>query len=144
MALEDQLKALTDALNRNSDLLEGLTAKANASKGAAEPVKKAAEVEKTEAPTKKAEEPAAEKKPRGRPKAEKAPSETDMVDATKKFLAVDAEDEYAARRDFVKTLLKKHDVGRMSEIEEGKRAAALEALDNYTRGEPEGDEDDLA
>lgn len=146
MALEEEIRALTAALNRNSDLLEGLTAKANAAKGA-EPVKKA-EAEKAEsAPAKKAEaEPAAEKKPRGRPKAEKAPSEADMVAATKKFLDVEAEDEYNARRDFVRKLVEKHGVQKMSQIAEDKRAVALEALDNYTRGEPDeaGDEDDLA
>ena len=145
MALEEEIRALTAALNRNSDLLEGLTAKANAAKGA-EPVKKA-EVEKTEAPAKKAEaEAPAEKKTRGRPKAEKAPSEADMVAATKKFLDVEAEDEYNARRDFVRKLVEKHGVQKMSQIAEDKRAVALEALDNYTRGEPDeaGDEDDLA
>jgi len=144
MALEEEIRALTAALNRNSDLLEGLTAKANAAKGA-EPVKKA-EAEKAESAKKAEAEPAAEKKPRGRPKAEKAPSEADMVAATKKFLDVEAEDEYNARRDFVRKLVEKHGVQKMSQIAEDKRAAALEALDNYTRGEPDeaGDEDDLA
>lgn len=147
MALEEEIRALTAALNRNSDLLEGLTAKANAAKGA-EPAKKAVETEKDESATaKKVEaEPAAEKKPRGRPKAEKAPSEADMVAATKKFLDVEAEDEYNARRDFVRKIVDKYGVQKMSQIAEDKRAAALESLDNYTRGEADeaGDEDDLA
>ncbi len=147
MALEEQLAALTAALNRNSDLLEGLTAKAaaaQATKAAEKPVEKAAE-KPAESPKKEEAEPA---KKRGRPaKSEKAPSEADMVAATKKFLDVEAEDEYNARRDFVKSLVKKHGVDKMSQIAEDKRAAALESLDNFTRGEPDDEgqeEDDLA
>jgi hypothetical protein len=141
MALEDELKALTAAVNRNSDLLEGLTAKANAAKSApAADSEKATDAPKRGRPAKEAAEP---------PKKAKVPTPEEMATATKNFLEVDDEDEYAARRALVKRIIAKHDVAKMSEIAADQRHGALDALTAYKAGEATAydekeEEDDIA
>jgi hypothetical protein len=142
MALEDQIVALTAALNRNSDLLEGLTAKAKQGAAAAttESAPKAvAKDEGEEAPkrTRAAAKPA-EDKPA---KAVKAPTPADMADATQKFLDVEDEDEYTARRDLVKLIVAHFGAAKMSEIPENGRQQALDALAAYKAGDPTGFEE---
>lgn len=141
MALEDDIKALTAAMNRNSDLLEGLTNRASA--GAA--AKAAAEPEKAE--------PKGEDAPRGRgrppketaadkPKPKKAPTEKEMADATVEFLEVDDDEEHDARRTLIKAIVAKHGVKKMSEIPEAERQQALDALTAYKAGEETGYEEE--
>ena len=142
MALEDEIKALTAAMNRNSDLLEGLTAKAAA--GAAAKTSTVADKPKDADP---------EEAPRGRgrppkeaaadkPKAKKAPTEKEMADATVEFLEVDDDDEHDARRALVKAIIAKHGVKKMSEIAEADRQKALDALTAYKAGEETGYEEE--
>ena len=142
MSLEEKIDALTAALNRNSDLLEGLTAKAASAQSV-----KAAEKPAEKPADEKVTEPAKRGRPAKAEKPKKAPTEAEMVDATKKFMNVEAEDEYRARVDFVKSVVAKYGVQKMSHIPEEHRAAALESLENYRRGEPDDEddgEDDLA
>lgn len=146
MALEDKIDALTAALNRNSDLLEGLTAKAaagaKAAATAAASTPAAAESDKTEeAPRGRGRPPKAAAEPE-KPKKVKAPTPEDMAAKTKEFLDVEDEDEYSARRDLVKKIIAKHGVSKMSEIEEDKRQAALDALVAHKAGEATGYEDE--
>lgn len=155
MSLEDKIDALTSALNRNSDLLEGLTAKAKTAQSTkTDEVKVEATVKPTEASKPADAKPAAKAEPakRGRPaKAEKAPAPQDMADATKAFLEVDAEDEYNARREIVKQILAEFEAKKMSEIPEASRKLALDMLEAYKAGDdpfellPKADaEEDLA
>jgi len=142
MALEDEIKALTAALNRNSDLLEGLTAKAAAGAAA-----------KTSAPAEKPKDVEVEDAPRGRgrppkeaaaekPKAKRAPTEKEMADATVEFLEVDDDDEHDARRALVKRIIASHGVKKMSEIPEAERQKALDALTAYKAGDETGYEEE--
>jgi len=139
MALEDEIKALTAALNRNSDLLEGLTAKAAAAKASA-PADKPKDAEPEEAPRGRGRPPkdaAADK-----PKPKKAPTDKEMADATVEFLEVDDDDEHEARRALVKAIVAKHGVKKMSEIPEADRQKALDALTAYKAGEETGYEEE--
>ena len=151
MSLEDKIDTLTKALDRNSDLLEILTAKAKASSetkpipaAATEPPKAAAA---EEAPKRGRPAKAAAEKPA---KAAKVPTPAEMSKATTDFLEVDAEDEYNARRDLVKKILGHFESKKMSEIAEADRQKALDMLSAYKAGddpfEDEGgaEEDDLA
>lgn len=143
MSLEEALKANTEALNRNSELLEFLTSKARdgltGKDEAAKPAK--ASAKETE-----------DKKPASRSratKAAKAPTAKEMSEATTKFLDVDDENEYKDRRDLVKQIVDKFGVKKMSEIEEEDRQTALDYLEAYKNGDdPFADEarkdDDLA
>ena len=131
MALEDKIEALTAAMNRNSDLLEGLTAKAAA--GAAKVTNNAAASD--------SEKPADAPK-RGRPAKEetapkkaKVPTPEEMATATKDFLEVEDEDEYKNRRALVKRIIGKHQVAKMSEIAAEQRQGALDALAAYKAGD---------
>ena len=149
MGIETEMAALTAALNRNSDLLEILTSKAKpaieskAAEKAAAPVEKASE--KT-APVEDAPKPRATRGA-AKLKAEKTPAEKDMADATVKFLEVDGDEEYEARRGLVKKIVAKFGVKKMSEIAEGERKGALDMLEAYKAGDDpfaEAEEDDLA
>lgn len=142
MALEDKIEALTAALNRNSDLLEGLTAKAAA--GAAKVTNNAASDSEKPADAPKRGRPAKEETA---PKKAKAPTPEEMATATKNFLEVDDEDEYSKRRALVKRIIAKHEVAKMSEIAAEQRQGALDALTAYKAGdatEYDEEEEDIA
>lgn len=156
MSLEEALKANTDALNRNNELLEFMTSAARnglAAKGEspkAEPAK--GEPSKAETTKPDAEEAAPTRRRRAAaPKPPKALSTKEMADATTKFLDVDDEDEYKARRELVKKIVDRLGVKKMSEIEEDDRQGALDKLEAFRAGDDPfegeddgGDEDDLA
>ncbi|MEN3144581.1 hypothetical protein ABDF71_21565 [Ochrobactrum sp. WV_118_8] len=129
MSIEEALKANTEALNRNSELLEFLTSKArDGLTGKDESTK----------PAKASAKETEEKKPASRSrstKAPKAPSAKDMSEATTNFLDVDDEGEYKDRRDLVKQIVDKFGVKKMSEIEEEDRQTALDFLDTYKNGD---------
>ncbi len=137
MSLEDKIDAMTAALNRNSDLLEVLTGRAEkglANKAEAETKKPVEE----EAPKRtRSAKPAEEEAPKRTRSAakEKAPTPKEMGEATTTFLDVEAEDEFEARRALVKKLLAHFDAPKMSEIEESKRQSALDALAAYKAGD---------
>lgn len=124
MSLEDLLKENTAALNRNSDLLEGITnaAKANLKNSTATPKD---EVEK----------PASKPRAKATDKPAKAPTVKEVTDQTKEFLEVDSDDEYNERRAFVKKIVGKFGAEKMSELEEGDRRAALDYLVAYKAGD---------
>ena len=141
MSLEEKIDALTAALTRNSDLLEGLTsaAKAKTASAPAADSEKAADAPKRGRPA-KAEAEAA-------PKKAKPPTPEEMASATTKFLEVDDEDEYAKRRALVKRIIGKHEVKKMSEIAVDQRQGALDAITAYQAGdatEYDDDEEDMA
>lgn len=144
MALEDKIDVLTAALNRKNDLLEALTAEIKRNSDLLEALTAGAKAKVEGAAAAK---PAAEEKAPARPRAEKAPAKpktptaADMVAATTKFCGEEDEydeDEFNARRRFVKSLLKKYEAPKMSEIAEDDRQAALDALSGY-KYEPEDD-----
>lgn len=141
MAIEEEMKALTTALNRNSDLLERITASAKAkldggdTKPAGKPAAGGTKAADEEAP---------------KPRVARAPKEkpllpADMSKATTDFLEVEDEAEYADRRAFVKKIITKFGADKMSTIEESDRAAALAYITAYKAGDATDlDEDDIA
>lgn len=135
MGLEQAIVELTEAVKANNELLTVLTSKARASVEAPAPKSK---VDEPKAKSEDAEEAAP--KSRGRkPKAEKAPSVSDMKNAAQAYLdAADDEDDYKARRATIKKIVEKFGVDRFTEIPEGHRAKALAILN----GEGEGDEEE--
>lgn len=136
MSLEDKIETLTAVLNRNSDLLEGITAAAKNNMKTVEAAKPVAEkAEDGEKPT-RGRKPAAEK-------AVKAPTVKEVTEKTQEFLKVDSDDEYENRRNFVKKIVAKFGAPKMSELEEGDRKAALDYLVAYAAGdETDLDEDE--
>jgi len=145
MSLEASIKELTEAVNRNNELLEFMTSAAR--KG----INEKSTATTDAAPSEKATDTEAAPKRTRRKAAPKAPSTKDMAEATTKFLDVDDEEEYKARRELVKKIVDRLGAKKMSEIEEGDRQGALDMLEAFKNGddpfagddEGEGD-DDLA
>jgi hypothetical protein len=137
MSIEAALAELTAAINRNSDLLETITTTAakNLAKGADAPADKAP-----------AKAPATTKAPTKAPAKVKIPTAPEMAKATTDFLEVEDEDEYAKRRALIKAIVTKHEVKKMSEIAEGDRQTALDAIAAYKAGYATGyeAEEDMA
>jgi len=123
MSLEEALVDHTAALRENSDLLRVLTGKAKA--GLADAGGKAAD---------SADKPATTRG-RASPKA-KAPTTAQMKEAAEKYLDVQDEAQYSLRRDNIKSIVKKFDATKFTEIAEENRQAALDLLAKY-----EADED---
>lgn len=134
MSLEESIAELTKALNRNSDLLEGLTAKAKGSVSA----KEAASDEKPASTRGKAKEE--EKAPRGRGRAAKAPSAAEMKAAGEKFVDVTDDDEYAERRKLLRAIVDYFKTEKFTTIEEGDRALALQLLELAKAGDLDPDD----
>lgn len=132
MSIEAALAALTAELKRNSDLLETITTTAAKNMKAAAPADEKAPVDKPAG--KPAGKPAADKAPPKR----KVPTPAEMAKATTDFLEVEDEGEYNKRRALVKAIVNKHGVKKMSEIEEGERIAASDALVAYKAGDATG------
>jgi hypothetical protein len=138
MSIEAALAELTAAINRNSDLLETITTTAakNVAKGADAPADKAP----VKAPvTTKAP---ADKGPAKAPAKVKIPTAPEMAKGTTDFLEVEDEDEYAKRRALIKAIVTKHEVKKMSEIAEGDRQTALDAIAAYKAGDATGYEEE--
>lgn len=134
MSLEAEVKELREAIRENSELLKVLTSKAKSS------ISTDSKDEGEE------EKPKTTRTRRAAPKKEKAPTVAAVKKAAEDFLDVDDEDEYAERRKIIKKLTAKYGAAKMTEIEEGKRAAAIADMEAYKNGDEidfgEEDEDD--
>lgn len=130
MSLEENLEVLTAALNRNSDLLEGLTAKAKAGVAASTGGKteKADKADAEEEKPRRTRKPVADKK-------EKAPTVAEMKKAAEAFLDVDGEDEYNDRRALVRAIADYFEAGKFTEIDAKDRALASKLLAMAADGE---------
>lgn len=161
MSLESEIKKLVEALEANTtavnahkdalgnapsgdvspasaeDTPEGTPKKTSASKSKSSSAK-ASTAKKTE--TKK-EEPADDSDDSG---SDNVPSEMDVRQAFGGFLKIDEGDEREARKAFVKKLLKKFGAERATEIDEGDRSAAIEAVQaEQAKRENAEEEEDL-
>ncbi|ERP95743.1 hypothetical protein Q669_29685 [Labrenzia sp. C1B10] len=128
MSIEKALADVTEALNRNSDLIEKLLS--SAGKGAA-----------TGSTTKKdeGEESAKAGKGRGRPAGAKASttkkpsgraiSDKKMQDTAKKFLDVDSDEIYDERREVIAAIVDHFGAEKFSAIEKDDRQSALDLLE---------------
>ena len=124
MSIEKALADVAEALRENSELLKGLTASAK-SGGTAK------------AATKTKDEDGdgdGEKTTRKRTTKPKVPTAKELSTATTNWLEVDDEDEYERRKGIVKKIVAKFDAAKMSEVEEGDRAEALELLNQAIDG----------
>ena len=124
MSIEKALADVAEALRENSELLKGLTASAK-SGGTAK------------AATKTKDEDGdgdGEKTTRKRTTKPKVPTAKELSTATTNWLEVDDEDEYERRKSIVKKIVAKFDAAKMSEVEEGDRAEALELLNQAIDG----------
>lgn len=124
MSIEKALADVAEALRENSELLKGLTASAK-SGGT------------TKATTKAKDEDGdgeGEKTTRKRTTKPKVPTAKELSTATTNWLEVDDEDEYERRKGIVKKIVAKFDAAKMSEVEEGDRAEALELLNQAIDG----------
>lgn len=124
MSIEKALADVAEALRENSELLKGLTASAK-SGGTAKATTKAKDEDgdgEGEKPTRK------------RTAKPKVPTAKELSTATTNWLEVDDEDEYERRKGIVKKIVAKFDAAKMSEVEEGDRAEALELLNQAIDG----------
>ena len=124
MSIEKALADVAEALRENSELLKGLTASAK-SGGTAKATTKAKDEDgdgEGEKPTRK------------RTTKPKVPTAKELSTATTNWLEVDDEDEYERRKGIVKKIVAKFDAAKMSEVEEGDRAEALELLNQAIDG----------
>lgn len=124
MSIEKALADVAEALRENSELLKGLTASAK-SGGTAKATTKAKDEDgdgEGEKPTRK------------RTAKAKVPTAKELSTATTNWLEVDDEDEYERRKSIVKKIVAKFDAAKMSEVEEGDRAEALELLNQAIDG----------
>lgn len=124
MSIEKALADVAEALRENSELLKGLTASAK-SGGTAKATTKAKDEDgdgEGEKPTRK------------RTAKPKVPTAKELSTATTNWLEVDEEDEYERRKGIVKKIVAKFDAAKMSEVEEGDRAEALELLNQAIDG----------
>lgn len=124
MSIEKALADVAEALRENSELLKGLTASAK-SGGTAKATTKAKDEDgdgEGEKPTRK------------RTAKPKVPTAKELSTATTNWLEVDDEDEYERRKSIVKKIVAKFDAAKMSEVEEGDRASALELLNQAIDG----------
>lgn len=122
MSIEKALAEVAEALRENSELLKGLTASAKT--GAA----------KTTAKDKDEGEGDGDKPKRTRTTKPKVPTAKELSTATTNWLEVDDEDEYERRKGIVKKIVAKFDAAKMSEVEEGDRAEALDLLNQAIDG----------
>ena len=139
MSIEKALAELTEAVRENNELLSGLTAKAKA------------ETSGKKAPAKGEDEGDDEEKPkRTRTTKPKIPTAKDLSTATTKFLEIEDEDEYNSSKAIIKKIIDKFDAAKMSEIEEGDRAEAMDLLNIAISGKDpfkktrSRDDDDMA
>ena len=144
MSIEAQLSELTEAVKENSELLKILTSSARKGldeQATTKPATRSRAAAKADDET--------ESKPRttrSRTAKPKVPTATEVRKQTEEFLNVTDEDEYAARRKIVKSIVDKYDAPKMTELAEEDRAAALADLANALKereeGDQGGDEDD--
>lgn len=126
MSIEKALADVAEALRENSELLKGLTASAK-SGGTAKATTKAKDEDGDG-------EGEGEKPTRKRTAKAKVPTAKELSTATTNWLEVDDEDEYERRKGIVKKIVAKFDAAKMSEVEEGDRAEALELLNQAIDG----------
>lgn len=124
MSIEKALADVAEALRENSELLKGLTASAK-SGGTAKATTKAKDEDG---------DGEGEKTTRKRTPKPKVPTAKELSTATTNWLEVDDEDEYERRKGIVKKIVAKFDAAKMSEVEEGDRAEALELLNQAIDG----------
>ena len=124
MSIEKALADVAEALRENSELLKGLTASAK-SGGTAKATTKAKDEDG---------DGEGEKTTRKRTAKPKVPTAKELSTATTNWLEVDDEDEYERRKGIVKKIVAKFDAAKMSEVEEGDRAEALELLNQAIDG----------
>lgn len=124
MSIEKALVDVAEALRENSELLKGLTASAK-SGGTAKATTKAKDEDG---------DGEGEKTTRKRTTKPKVPTAKELSTATTNWLEVDDEDEYERRKGIVKKIVAKFDAAKMSEVEEGDRAEALELLNQAIDG----------
>lgn len=124
MSIEKALADVAEALRENSELLKGLTASAK-SGGTAKATTKAKDEDG---------DGEGEKTTRKRTTKPKVPTAKELSAATTNWLEVDDEDEYERRKGIVKKIVAKFDAAKMSEVEEGDRAEALELLNQAIDG----------
>lgn len=124
MSIEKALADVAEALRENSELLKGLTASAK-SGGTAKATTKAKDEDG---------DGEGEKTTRKRTTKPKVPTAKELSTATTNWLEVDDEDEYERRKGIVKKIVAKFDAAKMSEVEEGDRAEALELLNQAIDG----------
>ena len=124
MSIEKALADVAEALRENSELLKGLTASAK-SGGTAKATTKAKDEDG---------DGEGEKTARKRTTKPKVPTAKELSTATTNWLEVDDEDEYERRKGIVKKIVAKFDAAKMSEVEEGDRAEALELLNQAIDG----------
>ena len=124
MSIEKALADVTEALRENSELLKGLTASAK-SGGTAKATTKAKDEDG---------DGEGEKTTRKRTAKPKVPTAKELSTATTNWLEVDDEDEYERRKGIVRKIVAKFDAAKMSEVEEGDRAEALELLNQAIDG----------
>lgn len=144
MSIEAQMSELTEAVKENSELLKILTSSARKGldeQATTKPATRSRAAAKADDET--------ESKPRttrSRTAKPKVPTATEVRKQTEEFLNVTDEDEYAARRKIVKSIVDKYDAPKMTELAEEDRAAALadlaKALKEREEGDQGGDEDD--
>ena len=123
MSIEKALADVAEALRENSELLKGLTASAKSGGAAASSKSSSKDKEDDE-----------EKPKRTRATKPKVPTAKELSTATTNWLEVDDEDEYERRKGIVKKIVAKFDAAKMSEVEEGDRAEALELLNQAIDG----------
>ncbi len=126
-SFEETLVAILGELKKNNELLSILTSAAKAGL----PADKGGTAD-AGTTTKTTRGKAADKAP-------KPPTAAAVTEETKKFLDVEAEEEYNDRRAFVVKVCEKFGVKKMSELAEGDRNPALDYLVAYKAG----DETDL-
>ena len=124
MSIEKALADVAEALRENSELLKGLTASAK-SGGTAKATTKAKDEDG---------DGEGEKTTRKRTTKPKVPTAKELGAKTSAYLEVDDEDEYERRKGIVKKIVAKFDAAKMSEVEEGDRAEALELLNQAIDG----------
>lgn len=124
MSIEKALADVAEALRENSELLKGLTASAK-SGGTAKATTKAKDEDG---------DGEGEKTTRKRTTKPKVPTAKELSTATTNWLEVDDEDEYERRKGIVKKIVAKFGAAKMSEVEEGDRAEALELLNQAIDG----------
>ena len=124
MSIEKALADVAEALRENSELLKGLTASAK-SGGTAKATTKAKDEDG---------DGEGEKTTRKRTTKPKVPTAKELSTATTNWLEVDDEDEYERRKGIVKKIVAKFEAAKMSEVEEGDRAEALELLNQAIDG----------
>ena len=123
MSIEKALADVAEALRENSELLKGLTASAKSGGAAASSKSSSKDKEDDE-----------EKPKRTRATKPKVPTAKELSTATTNWLEVDDEDEYERRKGIVKKIVAKFEAAKMSEVEEGDRAEALELLNQAIDG----------